>query len=262
MQSWIWDNREAFERDVLHDFCLASRELEEQFRRYASAGAVSFPVLRGLVGEPMNKGLLWRLKDKAHHLFRNAEEYTPAGALLDWTLGYIFHESLKLMEDAHQYQYYVPQLAAFQGLEQPGGVAGLLAGLFVIQEQTRESMGRETARLECLFIKARKLFCLYFSGKAGHRPLARLLHDKNALIRDAFQEDYEPLLLAVYGDEPERMHVEAAHSLLESARCEAAAGAVAAALSLNPSSPPALALRQALDGQGAVPEPSLQSRYH
>lgn len=234
MSQWIRANREAFERDVLQDFCLAYRQLDEQFQRLNSSGSLSFPVLRTLMGENMNKGLLWRLKDKAHHLLRGAEGYTSTGLLLDWTLGYIFHECMKLMEDAHQFQYYVPRLSAFSGQQLPHEVAELLGNLLQIQYQTEESIKREAGRLQSLFLQCRKLFCLYFADQPEHRPLARFLYDRSDLVREVFQEDYPTLLRMTYGNEPERLYIEAALSLMESAREESSRHAIQHALSINP----------------------------
>jgi hypothetical protein len=230
---------------VLQDYCLAAEQFFEQFERGESTRTLSFPVLYALVGEPWNKGLLWHLKDKAHHLFLGEAEESVAGRLLDWTLGYTFHEALKLMEDAHQRQYYAPRLTEIGAMTLSPEIAGMMHSLFFIQEGTSESVQREIARLAALLFYSRRLFILYFSGKAGHRPLARFLNDNEALVRRIFQEDYPFLITAVYGDEPERMHIEAAHSLLESARKQAAGEAVGAALSINPASRAALALQEA-----------------
>ena len=260
MRDWVRKNREVFERDVLQDFCLASDQFRQHFVRVAETASVSFPVLRSMVGEPRNKGLLWRLKDKAHHIFLRVGQGNPVGLLLDWTLGYIFHESLKLMEDAHQRQYYAPRLAGLDVREEESGlseatpdalavrlspeVAAISAGLRRIQEETCESMRREAARLQTLLLHARRLFCLYFAGCSGHRPLARFLNDNGALVRRVFQEDHAHFLQAIYGDEPERLYLEAALSLLDSARNDAAVLAVEAALGINPASSEALRVRK------------------
>lgn len=251
MRSWVQKNKHAFERDVLQYFCHASVQLFEQFDRFASTRSISFPVVRAMVGEPMDKGLLWRLKDKAHHVFENSESSKPEGKLLDWALGYIFHESLKLMEDAHQQQYYAPKLAELTSDASEERLTPLLAELRAIQAQTSESMRREVVRLESLLCHTRSLFCLYFSGAADHRPLARFLHDNMDLVRKTFQGDYDRLIYAVYGDRPECMHLEAALSLMESARKAAAAAAIEAALVLNPSCPQALALQKANEASPA-----------
>jgi hypothetical protein len=251
MKSWVHHNQAAFERDVLRDFCQAAAQLSEQFARFTATGILSFSVLRSMIGEPFNKGLLWRLKDKAHHIFLNQHETRPTGLLLDWTLGSVFHESLKLMEDAHQRQHYAPRLENLTDFGHCPELAERLSALRDIQSQTVESMRREVARLESLLLHSRKLFCLYFAGCADHRPLARFLHDSNTLARAIFADDYERLIRSIYGDEPERMEVEAAYSLLESARFAAASLAVEAALARNPRSPAALSLREIVGVQGA-----------
>ena len=253
MRNWVAHNHADFERDVLRDFCQAAAQLSEQISRFARTETVSFSVLRALVGEPMNKGPLWRLKDKAHHIFRNGGSVKPAGVLLDWVLGYIFHESLKLMEDAHQRQFYAPQLEGLSGLDCPE-LAARVSELIAVQGQTVESMHREVARLDNLLLQSRKLFCLYFEGRADHRPLARLLHDNNDAVRKIFEDDYDRLVQAVYGNEPERMHIEAARSLLESARFAAAAQAVEVALSVNPRSGDALELQKSVSGPDTAPK--------
>lgn len=245
MEKWVLKNRDAFERDVLQDYCLASAQLFDQFHRLRTTMTVSFPVLSALVGEPWNKGLLWRLKDKAHHLFLGKRGGSPVELLLDWTLGYIFHETLKLMEDAHQRQYYAPKLTEMCAMELSPEIAKIAGSLLSVQEGTRESVQRESARLVSLLFHSRRLFIQYFSGKSCHRPLARLLNDNEKLVRQAFQEDYEDFIKAVYDNAPERLHIEAAHSLLESARKAEAAKAILSALRINPASPDALVLKQA-----------------
>lgn len=247
MRDWIEQHSEAFERDVLRDFCLASGSLRRQFSRFAESGTVSFSIIQTLVGEPLNKGLLWRLKDMAHHVFLSSHARGPAGPLLDWTLGYVFHESLKLMEDAHQRQYYAPRVECVSCKKKNPLLAHVEEELADIQGQTLESMGREVSRLQKLLELSRKLFCLYFEGCAGHRPLARFLYDNEDLVRQAFGEDSDALLHAVYGEELELMLVEAARSLLESGRFEAAAGALEAALGRKPAMQAALAAQKDLE---------------
>lgn len=245
MKDWVLTNKYAFERDVLQDFCLASVQLEEQCERFADTQTVSYSVLRDLIGEPLNKGLLWRLKDKAHHVFDDPDSTCPVSLLLDWTLGYIFHESLKLMEDAHQRQYYAPRLQELGYNARKPEIAGMLTEFHLIREETCESMRRETQRLSTLLRHTRSLFRLYFTGCAMHRPLARFLYDNDPLVRQAFGEEYHRLLPAVYGNLPEQMYLQAAESLLEGARAQAAGQAVAAALLVNPASAEALAFKEA-----------------
>lgn len=245
MYEWVQINKADFERDILRDFCHVSVQLAEQFERFDETGGLSFPVLRGIIGEPMNKGLLWRLKDKSHHVFLRATPVVSSGRLLDWTLGYIFHETLKLMEDAHQMQYYAPQLGSLDLCVKAPDIAGIKDSLRNIVEETLESMRRETKRIADLLGHSRSLFILHFTGAYGHKPLARFLNDNEALARRIFGSDFEVFTTAVYGEEPERLYIGAAVSLLESARDVAASRALERALQINPSSSDALELKEA-----------------
>jgi hypothetical protein len=233
MRDWAEGKREFLERDLLRDFFLVVRDLEEQFRRFEESETVSFPALHHLVGDHLSKGLLWRVKDNAHLLF--SAPAAPAGRLLDWTVGYIFHESRKLMEDARLRQSYIPRLADFQKEAVSGALADLLAGFSSIRLQTRESIDREIKRLKSLILLTISLLRHYFADRRDHRPLARFLYDYNELARSVLKGEYASLLSAVYGDCPEAMYREAAESLVQSARHAEALTALAMALACNPS---------------------------
>ena len=107
-KAWIQAKHPEFVRDLFKFFCQACELLEAQSLRFDRDGTVEFHVLRELVGIETNKGLLWRMKDTAHHVFRNDPHSQLGGKFLDWAMGYIFHEAVKLKEDAYQKQNYAP----------------------------------------------------------------------------------------------------------------------------------------------------------
>jgi hypothetical protein len=55
------------------------------------------------------KSCLFRLKEMCHELFRNSDVATYKEKLYDITVGYIFHEAMKLRENVYQLEYYKPQ---------------------------------------------------------------------------------------------------------------------------------------------------------
>ncbi len=55
------------------------------------------------------KSCLYRLKQMCHDLFRNADEAAYKEKFYDITVGYIFHEAMKLRECIYQLEYYKPQ---------------------------------------------------------------------------------------------------------------------------------------------------------
>jgi len=177
-RAWIRSKQIEFVRDILRDFCLSQQVLENQFRRFDAEARISFEVLREVLGVEMNKGLLWRLKDTSHHLFRTDQEGDVSGQLLDWCLGYIFHETMKLKEDAYQ----------------------------------RESYGSRFIRK--IIVSSRRLFIRYLPNHRGNTLLARFLYDRNSLVRMVFVDDYPDLIQGMYGSHPEKMYQLAAQSLL------------------------------------------------
>lgn len=55
------------------------------------------------------RSCLFRLKEVCHDLFRNSNEASYKEKLYDITVGYTFHEAMKLRENLYQLEYYRPQ---------------------------------------------------------------------------------------------------------------------------------------------------------
>lgn len=239
-KSWIRANIAVFARDVLRDFCIAADVLERLFEEFDGLGRIDFDVLRELIGEEMNKGLLWRLKDTAHHLFRNDPDDALIGKFLDWAVGYIFHESMKLKEDAYQLKNYAPWFAALTDKPLPDTKARFCRELSQILGQTRESVARETGRIRFILHQCKGMFPYFYAGQTDNPLLARFLFEQGDLFRAVFGERLTPFLEAVYGAEPEMMYVLAAKSLREGGWFKEADQAAEAARSMNPNSEGAL----------------------
>jgi len=245
-KNWLREKHAEFVRDLVRDFCLSARVLEEHFREFDRGAGMVFEVLRDLLGEQMNKGLLWRLKDTAHHLFRDHDDKNPVGQFLDWCIGYIFHETMKLKEDAYQQQNYAPWFRAMQESELPETDLIISRELFQLLMQTNESMQREIRRIRFIIRQCRKLFPQYLADQEQNHWLARFLFKRNDVVRLVFEENYRDLIASVYKDAPEMLEVMAARSLREGGWVSQAAEAAEAACRINPASPAALDERQAV----------------
>lgn len=234
-KAWIKAKAPEFVRDILRDFCLVCQELETQFRQFDANGQVDFQVLRGILGEEMNKGLLWRLKDTAHHLFRSkAEGGSLVGQYLDWGIGYIFHDAMKLKEDSYQQQNYAPWFRQLIREDLPSEEKRISADLLGVLEQTSESMFREIRRIRFIMANCRKLYAIFLAGHNDNPLLARFLFDQNALVREVFGAEYAELVERIYGAAPERMYLLAAMSLRQGGWASEAAQAIAQAATLRP----------------------------
>lgn len=212
-QAWIRSKSPEFVRDILRDFCVTQQLLEGQFQMFDREERVEFEVIRDILGIEMNKGLLWRLKDTSHHLFRGQNSSDLHGRLLDWCLGYIFHETMKLKEDAYQQQNYGERFRRIEEQEHGSRERELLAELGKVVAQTRESMRREIARIRFIMAACRRLFLDCLPEHRENALLARFLYDRNDLVRSVFARDYDELMRVLYADRPERMFRLAAESL-------------------------------------------------
>ena len=218
-------NHEYFVRDLLRDYCAVYLAVAEQHVRCRRDGNISYTVVRTLIGEAMSKGVFWRLKDTAHYLFRNEEwgrlegsrqKYASIGRLIDWCIGYAFHECSKLREDAFQGQHYAMrliQLARHDELTQR-----LAAPLKPLAGQTAESSKRELKRILHVLRAGMLLLIRFLPSASENCCLARWLATDQTRVRKAFQNLYPALIKALYGESPERMYTLAAVDFLDCGR--------------------------------------------
>ncbi|MFO7816521.1 MAG: hypothetical protein ACQES5_00275 [Thermodesulfobacteriota bacterium] len=235
MPRWIKNKLPEFVRDVLRDFCIVSRQLDTAFDHYDKSGDLSFSLFHELVGDEMDKGQIWRLKDTAHTLFRNDAEYSAIGRYLDWSIGYIFHECIKLREDIYQQETYRPWFHSMQKDNELSPEERLVSKeLLHLIDQTRESIRREVNRVRFILFHCRRLFILYLPRHCENELLARFFFEQENLVRTIFKADYEELTRAVYPEHPEKMYLLAASSLRKGGWLERAEEAAQKSANINP----------------------------
>lgn len=246
-QAWLARRRPAFVRD----YCAAHAVLTAQLRRFERDGTVSHAIVRSLLGEAVSKGVLWRLKDTAHHLFRAAvpcgeappgtgaaapEERAFTGELIDWCVGFAFHECVKLREDAYQRQHYASRLLHLEDLRQAApecGMASLTAcdtatgpdalwPLAGLPRQTADSMERELRRILRVLDNGLALLTRYLAGERDNAPLARWLAVEEERAAAVFGARWPDLMAALCGEDGERLFLLAARDLLDVGRPETA----------------------------------------
>ena len=108
---WFEKRRSLFVKKMIREFYETFIAFNTIYTHYISAQEVSFEHIDKLIGKESEKGLLWRLKDLCHQLWRNANPQEEInGRLLDWVMGSIFHEAMKLKESIYMFQFYFRRL--------------------------------------------------------------------------------------------------------------------------------------------------------
>lgn len=262
-RSWIRKKQAEFVRDVVRDYCVVATTLTPQFDAFDGGEEIDFSILRDLLGQPHNKGVLWRLKDTAHLLFADEQEGTgrTEGYLLDWALGYIFHETLKLREDAYQRTTYGPAIIRIMSRSgctespTPDDHAACEAACEAAEQhalarivgETRQSMRREVDRIRYLMQHSTLLFAEFLRHHSANPLLARFLYNREELVRGAFGTEFSHVIETIYSGAPHMHLVLASQSLRHGGWVREAHECVQEAQKLYPNSKTVLQERRIVD---------------
>ncbi len=244
--TWRLHKRNIFIRDIIRDYCRVHIVLNEQAQRFEHSGTISYAVLNELLGDFMRKGVLWRLKDAAHHIFRThtsstepvdtrlsaeATQHNLLSDMLDWCVGYAFHECVKLKEDAFQRQHYTNRLLQLQNNKNQ--YADILEVLMPLTEQTHESLSREIQRILGVLIHVRDLLVLFLASHKDSGQVARFLVEDEALVQSSFGKKFDELLAALYGDNTNQRYLLALSLTLDNGHTQKAQNIISKAKENN-----------------------------
>jgi hypothetical protein len=190
-KAWLQERRSILLREIVHQTLLAKLFFDGLYDTYKKSDCVSFEGLEIWIGTESNKGSLWSLKDKAHLLFRNdPSQIFFYEKVFDWTLGSIFHESMKLKEDIYLLEVYQEEGRALtEGANIPEDVdtQELLEEYRTTITRARESANEEIDNIRYLFAR----------GMDQLQKLIVRFRDDGLLIR--FLVENENLYEVVYG---------------------------------------------------------------
>ncbi len=229
---WSTQNRDFLIRDLVRDYCVVHSILTEQSTRFAHSGTISYAVLNELLGDAMRKGVLWALKDAAHHLFRTpyamencdkkvtSNENCTIANMLDWCVGYVFHECVKLKEDAFQRQHYTNRLLQLNA--NAGQYKEIVDILMPFTKQTHESIAREMERILGVLANVRDLLVIFLQEHKDNAHVARFFVEEKELVQKSFANHFENLLTSLYGEDAEHHYILAIELALSNGKIEQA----------------------------------------
>jgi hypothetical protein len=203
---WILERREVFERDLIQEFFEAKLFFDSISRAYQRSDAVSFERLDTWVGSDEKKGPLWLLKDHSQRLYRSSSD---AGSLyenlFDWTVGSIFHETIKLKEEAYQIESYKPLLELkVKNKSYDATLGSIIQEYFVLIERAKESVPAEVQNIAELFSKALyHLHEIIYARRDNLLILLLLLEEEKNANAVFGRDQYRALLKHMF---PEGLH--------------------------------------------------------
>ncbi len=233
---WLKEKRELFLKNVVKDFldsCSFFVDLKEHTAKYG----IRYEGLDFWVGTAEARGKLWQLKDLCHMLWGESD---PArddqGFLLDWMTGAIFHEAMKLKENAYMLERYRKSypMSAQAPLKPNGNGNG--AGGMEFFEETAHEIQRAIKRIDLLFNHAEGHLIAVLKKERDNALLVRYLLEAIVSPVEHWPQDRGPmkLLKALFPRGLDKAYCLAGESYLEGSWFLEARKSFEKALELNP----------------------------
>lgn len=234
MNRWFEERRNLFVKNMFKEFYETFSGVIKIYEHYIATQDVSFEEIDTLVGKEAEKGLLWRLKDGCHQLWRNTDpEKELNGCLLDWVLGSVFHEAMKLKENIYMYQYYGPLAENMKKRDGGGTVKFCGVECKRFMERTRKEIHRQMENLGFMFGRACYLLRTMLPDQAHNDLLVRYLIENDHVGETLWSESLDDLLTEMFHS-PETGYCAAAKSYCAGQWYERALQTYTSAVKVNP----------------------------
>jgi hypothetical protein len=232
--SWFEEKRSLLIRNLLKEFHGSYSSFLLLYDRYLVSSEVSFAEIEQLVGSESRKGPLWRLKDTCHRLWRQVDVQEEInGRLLDWVMGSLFHEAMKIKENAYIIQHYRPLAEKMTCPPDDGEriVCGMEFERLILR--TADESSRQMENLSLMLGRANYLLRLLMREQSHNVILLRYLIENEQVVIQLWSESLRELFQDMFSGAPEHGYCAAARSYLTDHWQEQALTAYAQALEIN-----------------------------
>jgi tetratricopeptide (TPR) repeat protein len=198
---------------VKESICVYEKCME--CRGLFKAGQLGFTSIEDFVDD-RGKSCLYRLKEMCHELYRNSDDASYKEKLYDITVGYIFHEAMKMRENLYQLEYYKPycDIAVHDLTEKEKKIVHDINIMIKKADiRLREGLKETRTLLNELVEQLRDLIVAY----RGNYLLPRFIFEnERSLVRIYGKKGFKELLGMMYADGRLLLYFNAAQSYLES----------------------------------------------
>ncbi len=232
---WFEKRRDFFVRKAIEEFFLLHSSFQDIYEIYAECRnpyqggcsdffdnepgdkwAETWDLMTLMVGSENNKGPLWRLKDLCHLVWpEDKQEQDGGGSLVDWLIGSIFHEAMKLKENMYLLNRYGPAVCKMkeQSIDIPVSPMSIhssvpkLESMIDVQGMIKRAAAdvvRQMEQVAFLFNHACYMLRVMMPQMAGNMLVVRLLIEREKLVSRLWGEQLEDIFRDMYyGDEAE-----------------------------------------------------------
>jgi len=219
--AWLEKRRKFFIRQVVSDFFQAYELYHDLYQDFCHSYHLALleakdlsqtttialrtrllEQLTAMLGAETCKGLLWRLKDLCHTVWPESErQRNVLGSLVDWLIGSLFHEAMKLKENLYLLNNYGPSVFP---ADQETGSEHMASGTqsFSLSKviDTPEVFRRiavdteqQVERIALSFGRAIYLLRLMMPSFAENELVVRLLVEKEKVVGEIWGESLESI---------------------------------------------------------------------
>lgn len=231
---WFARRRNFFVTNMLKGFYRTASGFLQIYQAYLKTGKVPYNEVDKLVGTENRKGCLWSLKDDCHQLWKKGDSaFELNGSLLDWIIGSIFHEAMKLKENIYLFEFYAPLAHDMKGewRQEIQQFCGVDCRRFM--ERISHEVDRQMESLGFMFGRAIYLLRTMLPSQAHNPLLLRYLIEHRDVVSELWSESLDEIFKDMFNGVPESGYCLAAKSYFDGNWYEKSLAAYREALRVN-----------------------------
>ena len=218
---WFSTRRDHFVRQAIDDFFHLASWFTDLYAGWRGCVVVGEATgigtsdqlqteLAAMVGTEQDNGPLWQLKDLCHRIWPQERRREEAqGALVDWLIGSLFHEAMKLKENLYLLAAYTPAAATLGGWvgaegegDRPLSTIARMVDLHAMAERLAGDVAGQMERIGGLFGQASCLLRMMMPELAANPLVLRLLMEMEEVVADLWGEPLEALMSDTFAGRP------------------------------------------------------------
>jgi len=233
--SWFDRQRNFFVRQFFADFFTLTYSFQKLYRSYCdcrgsamgsscyllhhqgeNAHCRIWDQLNWMIGEETDKGPLWNLRELCRRVWPEGEhEENVEGSLVDWLMGSIFHEAIRLREDVHILNNYgnaALKSRQMTAAREAGDRQQHLPASRFAKIMDRKNLIKRVAvdvmqqmeQLAFLFGQTNNMLRTMLSGLADNFLLVRFLVEQEDIVEDLWGEGLADVFADMFFNTPAR----------------------------------------------------------